>query len=191
MHAIWHRCAREQRAEIVRLVAGPQTQSRATGSSSVATVASPVLPSVETEESTCRVGARYRLHEFVQREVQRLAPLAVSWLESGMPAGARGSAGEVPWTEVLVEDGNLLAAHDEGAAGKQAPVRRLCRFFEAAWHCAHRCRVLNTQTPPYTSMNNLANAYTALGDYGHAAALHVIVLALYKRMMGADHPTSP
>ena len=52
MHAIWHRCAREQCAEIVRLVAGPQLQLRAMGSSSVvATVASPVLPSVETEES--------------------------------------------------------------------------------------------------------------------------------------------
>lgn len=51
MHAIWHRCAREQRAEIVRLVAGPQLQSRAMASSSVATVASPVLSSVETEES--------------------------------------------------------------------------------------------------------------------------------------------
>ena len=51
MHAIWHRCARKQRAEIVRLVDGPQMQSRAMGSSSVATVASPVLPSVETEES--------------------------------------------------------------------------------------------------------------------------------------------
>ena len=73
---------------------------------------------------------------------------------------------------------------------KQAPVRRLCRLFEAAWHCAHRCRVLNTQTPTYTSMNNLVNAYAALGDNGHAAALHVEVLANYKRIMGADHPTS-
>ncbi len=38
------------------------------------------------------------------------------------------------------------------------------------------------------SMNNLANAYAALGDYRQAATLHVEVLALYKRMMGADHP---
>jgi hypothetical protein len=72
---------------------------------------------------------------------------------------------------------------------KQAPVRRLCRLFEAAWHCAHRCRVLNTQTPPpYTSMNNLVNAYTALGDYGQATALHVEVPAFLKRGLGADHP---
>ena len=38
------------------------------------------------------------------------------------------------------------------------------------------------------NMNNLANDYAALGDYRRAAALHVEVLALYKRTMGADHP---
>jgi hypothetical protein len=35
-------------------------------------------------------------------------------------------------------------------------------------------------------MNNLANAYAELGDYGQAAKLHVEDLALYQRMMGAD-----
>ena len=38
------------------------------------------------------------------------------------------------------------------------------------------------------SMNNLANDYAALGDYRQAAALYAEVLALYKGMMGADHP---
>jgi hypothetical protein len=38
------------------------------------------------------------------------------------------------------------------------------------------------------SMNNLANAYAALSDYGQAAALYSEVLALRKRVMGADHP---
>ena len=38
------------------------------------------------------------------------------------------------------------------------------------------------------SMNNLANAYAALGDHRQAAVLHVEVLRLRKRVMGADHP---
>jgi hypothetical protein len=37
-------------------------------------------------------------------------------------------------------------------------------------------------------MNNLVNAYAALGDYMQAAALYREVLALRKRVMGADQP---
>ena len=41
------------------------------------------------------------------------------------------------------------------------------------------------------SMNNLANAYAALGDYRQASALHVEVLALYKRGWVLTTQTSP
>ena len=41
------------------------------------------------------------------------------------------------------------------------------------------------------NMNNLANDYAALGDYRQAAALHVEVLALYKRGWVLTTQTSP
>ena len=40
-------------------------------------------------------------------------------------------------------------------------------------------------------MNILVNAYAALSDYRQAAALHMEVLGLRQRVMGADHQTSP
>jgi hypothetical protein len=92
MHTLVQRCAREQSAEVARLV----TQ---TGALSAVTAAE--VPGVEMKEAMRAVlEERYRSHDYdasCRREVLRLAPAVVSWLESGMPAGARGSGGLLHW----------------------------------------------------------------------------------------------
>jgi hypothetical protein len=90
MHTLVQRCAREQSAEVARLV---------TGALSAVTAAE--LPGVEMEEAMRAVlTERYRSQDYDasrKREVLRLATAAVSWLESGMSAGARGSGGLLHW----------------------------------------------------------------------------------------------
>jgi hypothetical protein len=104
-----------------------------------------------------------------------------------MPAGARGSAGEVPWTEVLVEDGNLLAAHDKGAAGKTSTS-------EAALPVVRSSLALRTQVQgaehPDTDIyehEQPGQRLCCAGRLQAGCALHVEVLGLRKRGLGADH----